>query len=235
MAAPLTATQAPLAREPVLDRLRTAIIHGELPPNQRLVEQELAERFGGSRGSVREALVLLENEGLVARQRNRGAWVRPVSLDEAIEITEVRAVLEGLCAAKAATGATATERRELKRLGAAMSKSVKAGDVVNYNATSQQVHARIREIAAQTTAADLLDRLRYQSVRYQFSVALLPGRPAVGLKEHLEVIDAVGSGSADLAERAMRQHLLSVIAALKQLGAMSNFAVTVGAPTGRGA
>ena len=64
----------------LLDRLRMAIYHGELTPGQRLVETELAARYDTSRGAVREALVLLSNEGLVSRERNRGAMVRPVSL-----------------------------------------------------------------------------------------------------------------------------------------------------------
>jgi DNA-binding GntR family transcriptional regulator len=206
----------------LLDTLRMAIVHGELPPGQRLVENDLAQRFETSRGAVREALVLLENEGLVARQRNRGAWVRPVSLSEALEITEVRAVLEGLCAAKAATSLTARDRRELKAIGTAMQNAVKQGDIIRYNATSQQVHLRIREIAGQNTASEMLDRLRYQSVRYQFSVALLPGRPAEGLKEHLAVIDAVTSGSADIAEQRMREHLVSVMGALRQLSELGS-------------
>jgi DNA-binding GntR family transcriptional regulator len=201
----------------LVNAMREAILVGELNPGQRLVESELSQRFGASRGTVREALVLLENEGLAAREANRGAWVRPVSKDEAIEITEVRSVIEGLCAARAATAATAAQRQELKELGAAMQEAVKRGDVMTYSQVSQQVHLRIREIAGQRTASDLLNRLRFQSVRYQFGVALLPGRPSVGLKEHLAVIKAVVSGQPDVAERVMRDHLLSVIDAIKQL------------------
>ncbi len=204
----------------LLDRLRMAIYHGELTSGQRLVETELASRYGTSRGAVREALVLLSNEGLVTRQRNRGAWVRPVSLQEAIEITEVRAALEGLCAAKAAMNATKQDHRELRAIGRAMTDAVKKGDVVTYSTTSQQVHTTVRQIARQATASEILDRLRYQSVRYQFSVALLPGRPSQGLKEHLSIIEAVISGDADLAERTMREHLTSVIGALHQLAEM---------------
>jgi DNA-binding GntR family transcriptional regulator len=204
----------------LLDRLRMAIYHGELTPGQRLVETELASRYETSRGAVREALVLLSNEGLVERQRNRGAWVRPVSLTEAIEITEVRAVVEGLCAAKAAGQATKRDHRELRAIGRRMTDAVKKGNFVTYNATSQQVHTRVREIAGQMTAAGILDRLRYQSVRYQFSVSLLPGRMAQGLKEHLAIIDAVTSGDPEVAERTMRKHLHSVIGALNQLAAM---------------
>jgi DNA-binding GntR family transcriptional regulator len=213
-----------LAEVSLVERLRLAIVHGELTPGQRLVESDLAERFGGSRGAVREAIVLLENEGLIARQRNRGASVRPVSLEEAIEITEVRAVLEGLCAAKAAATGTAADRRKLKSIGVAMQKAVKQNDVRAYSATSQEAHLYIREMAKQYTASGVLDRLRYQSVRYQFSVAMLPARPAQGLKEHLAVIEAVTSRSPDLAEETMRAHLTSVIGALQQLAAIGVFA-----------
>jgi DNA-binding GntR family transcriptional regulator len=204
----------------LLDKLRMAIYHGELTPGQRLVETELVGKYETSRGAVREALVLLSNEGLVERQRNRGAWVRPVSLKEAIEITEARAVLEGLCAAKAAAQATKRNHRELRAIGRKMTDAVKKGDIFTYSVTSQQVHTRVREISGQATAAGILDRLRYQSVRYQFSVSLLPGRPAQGLKEHLAIIDAVISGDPEVAEQTMRKHLHSVIGALNQLAAM---------------
>jgi DNA-binding GntR family transcriptional regulator len=201
----------------LLDTLRMAIYHGELTPGQRLIEAELANRYDASRGAVREALALLSNEGLVVRERNRGARVRPVSLEEAIEITEARAVLEGLCAAKAAAVITAQERRDLKALSSPMTEAVRKNDIIVYNQTSQQVHVRVREIAKQATVSTLLDRLRYQSVRYQFHVALLPGRPAQGLKEHLAIIEAVCSGDPESAEKAMREHLYSVIGALRRL------------------
>src|SRR5690606_17574106 len=160
---------------------------------QRLVEAEVAGRYDASRAAVREALALLSSEGLVVRERNRGARVRPVSLEEAIEIFEARAVLEGLCAAKAAAVITPRERRDLKALGSPMTEAVRRNDIIVYNQTSQQVHTRIQEIAKQATVSTMLDRLRYQSVRYQFHSALLPGRPAQGLKEHLAIIDAVCS------------------------------------------
>jgi DNA-binding GntR family transcriptional regulator len=204
--------------ELLVDRLRTAIIHGELFPGQRLVELDLAGVFGSSRGSVREALVLLENEGLVVRERNRGAWVRPVSLREAIEITEVRAVVEGLCARKAAAAVGADDRLRLSKLADAMRSAVAAGDIVAYNDVSQESHHVIRELAGQGTANDVLERLRYPSVRYQFQVTLLPGRVEQGLTEHLNVIDSVVSGDEDEAEAQMRAHLSSVIHALRKLG-----------------
>jgi DNA-binding GntR family transcriptional regulator len=148
----------------LLDNLRHAIVRGELLPGQRLVEADLAQRFGAARAAIREALVQLESEGLVERQRNRGASVRPITLDEAIEITEARAVLEGLCAAKAAALITDDQRQELRQLGRDMQRAVEEGDVVRYGDLTQELHIAIREIAAQKTVAALLDRLRSQSV-----------------------------------------------------------------------
>jgi DNA-binding GntR family transcriptional regulator len=210
----------------LLDALRQAILVGDLLPGERLVEGDLAERFGASRGTVREALSLLDNEGLVARQPNRGAWVRTVSVDEAIEFTEVRAVLEGLCAAKAAVKATAGDREILRRGLAEMQAAVEAGDFLAYGAGSRKMHQAIREIADHRAAADILDRLQYQSGRYQVRVALLPGRPAQGLREHEALLQAVVSGDADFAERTMRDHLSRVVAALKQLKDLKQPALT---------
>lgn len=199
------------------ETLRLAIYHGELPPGRRLVETELAKRYATSRSAVREAIVLLTNEGLVSREPHRGAWVRPISLAEAIEITEVRAMLEGLCAGKAARAITANEQRELRAIGRRMNEAVEAADILGYGRLSQQVHIRIRQIAAQHTVSRILERLRCQSVRYQFQVALLPGRAATGAAEHSAIIDAVCSRDPLAAERVMRSHIESVAAVLRGL------------------
>lgn len=201
----------------LVDRVRMAIAHGELLPGQHLVENDLAAMFEVSRGAVRSALTVLDSDGLVTRSPNRGARVRPISLQEAVEITELRAVVEGLCAAKAAKLATADERAELRRMDNRMRLAVEAGDVAEYNRLSESVHEAIRQVSAQATAVDVLDRLRYRSVRYQFSVGRLPGRPRQGAREHSAVVHAVVAGDSDLAENEMRTHLQSVIGALYDL------------------
>lgn len=197
--------------------MRNAILQGQFSPGQRLIEADLTTQFNATRGAVREALVQLDGEGIVERERNRGARVRPISLEEAVEITEARAVLEGLCAAKAAAGMTPEERQSLREIGARMRVAVEGGDVVTYSSVAQELHTRVREVARQATVAGLLERLRYQSVRFHFSVAGLPGRPGVGLQEHLDVIEAISGGSPEEAETAMRNHLQCVIDALRQL------------------
>src|SRR6478609_971246 len=104
------ATGRSLTVAELVDVLRSAIVGGDLVPNQRLVEADLAAEYGASRGNIRAALAELTVEGLVERVQNRGARVRAVSVAEAVEITEVRAALEGLCAAKAAARLTDEDR-----------------------------------------------------------------------------------------------------------------------------
>ncbi|MFB9837240.1 GntR family transcriptional regulator [Actinoallomurus acaciae] len=198
----------------VLAAIREAILAGEFAPGQRLVEADLSTRFDASRASVRTALFELTNEGIVERAQNRGARVRAVTLEEAIEISEVRMVVEGLCAAKAAERITDEQIAELRTLGAAMRTAVSQGHIMRYSGLNQTLHLRIRQISGQSTAAGVLERLRAQNVRHQFRLSLVPGRPHVSLAEHLAIIDEVCARAPEAAERAARRHLLSVIDAL---------------------
>ncbi|OCB53092.1 GntR family transcriptional regulator [Mycobacterium vulneris] len=203
----------------VAGQIRAAILDGEFAPNQRLVEADLCEQFAASRSVVRAALQELATQGLVERIQNRGARVRSVSLAEAVEITEVRMVLEGLCAAKAAGNITDDQIAELTALRADLSASVETGDVMGYSRLNQLLHSRIRDIGAQCTAADILERLRGQLVRHQFRLAMHPGRISVSLAEHIAIIDTVCARDPARAEAAMRAHLGSVIEALKDVAA----------------
>lgn len=203
------------ARGPVSERIRDAILRGDLVAGQRLVEADLCEELGASRGAIRSALVELAAEGLVERVANRGARVRVVPLEEAIEIYEVRRVVEALCAAKAAEHADEDDVVGLRDIGRAMQDAVAAGEVSTYRELNQALHGRIREISRQTTAANVLDRLRAQIVRQQFRLAATPGRPKVSLPEHLAIIDAICAHDVEGAERAMYAHLTSVMDAMR--------------------
>jgi DNA-binding GntR family transcriptional regulator len=215
----MTGTESPRVVEavPVVDAIRAAIADGEFVPNQRLVEADLSERFGASRTNVRTALVQLAGEGLVERVQNRGARVRAVSLAEAVEITEVRMALEGLCAAKAAERLTDADRHRLREIGDAMRAAVASGDLLGYSELNRRLHGLVLSLAGQTTAAAILERLRGQSVRHQFRLAMHPGRPAISLPQHLEIIEALCAGDADGAEAAMRRHIRSVIDTLPEV------------------
>lgn len=211
------AEQPPRPRSSVVtDLIREAVLRGEMVPGQRLVEADLSERFDVGRGSVRAALLELATEGLVERVANRGARVRVVPLEEAIEIYEVRMALEALCAAKAAERASGDDVAELREIGLQMRVSVAEGEVMTYRRLNERLHRRIREMSGQQTAGVVLERLRAQSVRQQFAVASLPGRPKVSLPEHLAIIDAICAHEPAAAEAALREHLASVMDAMRR-------------------
>jgi DNA-binding GntR family transcriptional regulator len=125
-------------------------------------------------------------------------------------------VVEGLCAAKAATRITESESEELEEIGEKMREAVASGDVLGYSRLNERLHRRIREISGQRTAATVLERLRAQNVRHQFRLAMHPGRPTVSLPEHLAIIDAIRAHDAEAAEGAARAHLRSVIRTLPE-------------------
>jgi DNA-binding GntR family transcriptional regulator len=218
LAGRVEARTAGVADVPVVVAVREAIIRGDFAPNQRLVEADLSAHFSASRANVRAALIELANEGLVERVQNRGARVRSISVEEAVEISEVRMVLEALCAEKAAESVDAEQAKELREIGRVMRRAVAGGDVVGYSRLNERLHRRIREIGGQRTAAQVLERLRAQSVRHQFRLAMRPGRPAVSLPQHLAIIDAICAHDVAEAHLAMRRHMESVIAALVESG-----------------
>ncbi|WP_432742015.1 GntR family transcriptional regulator [Streptomyces sp. JH002] len=196
--------------------IRELILAGELVPNQRLVEADLVEQFQVSRAAVREALGELVSEGLVERIQNRGARVRTITLEAAVQITEARSALESLCAEKAALLITDEEIAELRRIGADMSEAVREGDLGRYSLGNRELHTRVNRISRQDVVRGLLERLNGQSVRHQYRLVLKPGRPAVSLPEHLAIIDAVTRRDPRAAAEAMRAHLSSVIDALRE-------------------
>ena len=190
-------------------------------PNQRLVEADLSEEFEASRAAVRESLRELAGEGLIERVANRGSRVRAVDFDEAVEIAEVRLVLESLCAGKAAMRVSGTEIKELKEIGATMKRAVEAGHREAYGAANKKLHNMIYDISGQETAKDMIHRLRAQNVRQQFKLAQKPGRADVSVHEHLAIIDAIASRDREAAEAAMTAHLSSVIGAMHKVQAES--------------
>jgi len=207
------------ARPAVTEALRAAILRGEYAPRQRLVEIDLCERFGTSRFILRSALQELSAQGLVEFQRNRGARVRDISLAEAIEITEVRILLEGLLAARAADRVTRADAVTLRKIVREMRAAVQKSELLRYSDLNARLHETIREIAAHETTARLLRQLRDQTVRHQFSLSLVPGRPTVSLPQHEAIVGAITARDPDAARRAMHEHLQSVVQAFQALSA----------------
>ena len=201
----------------VAGTVRTAILRGEFAPGQRLIEADLCERFGTSRFVVRAALQELSAQGLVEFQRNRGARVREISLAEAIEITEVRKLLEGREAARAAERVDAAEAAMLRGIITDMRAAVSNAELLRYSGLNASLHAAIRDISGSEISGRLLRQLRDQTVRHQFSLSLVPGRPAVSLPQHEAIVAAVTARDPAAAEAAMHDHLQGVIEALRAL------------------
>lgn len=196
-------------------RLREAITTGQFFPNERLVEEELVRRFGGTRASIRLALAVLEQQGLVVRERHRGARVRLVTEPEAIEIIEVRSRLEGLVARHAARHATPADLDRLRGHLAAMEARARAGDLTGYSEANTEFHADIARIGRHAAAERLLNDLGAQTVVFQFRPLAEPGRVAAVDAEHRALVAALASGDPDAAERAMRHHVDNVGQALR--------------------
>ena len=98
-----------------------------------------------------------------------------------------------------------------------MHAAVSLAELLRYSELNARLHATIRDIAAHETSARLLRQLRDQTVRHQFSLSLVPGRPAVSLPQHEAIVAAVTARDPAAAERAMHDHLQSVIEALQAL------------------
>jgi DNA-binding GntR family transcriptional regulator len=200
----------------VTDALRRDILAAVFAPGERLVEAQLTDRYQCGRGAVRAALVELSGEGLIERSTHRGATVRRITVDEAIQITEARAALESIAAAHAAQRAAAADRRELRAVLAEMRRAVKSGDGRAYSQCNAQLHATVLRLSGHEVAAELVQRLRNRAAPHQFALAAMPDRPAASLAQHAAIVDAIVRGDADGAADAMRTHLVSVIAILER-------------------
>ncbi|MGW3614777.1 GntR family transcriptional regulator [Micromonospora sp. NPDC005163] len=197
------------------DRIREAIFSGDLAPNQRLIEADLCAQFQASRSHIRNALTDLVGEGIVERIPNRGARVRAITVEEAVAINEVRMVVEGLCAAKAAARVTDDQAELLRAIGERMTSAVMSGDLIGYSNLNKELHSLIGRISGQTAACEVIERLRGNLVRHQVRLALQPGRASESLPQHLAIIEAICHKDPDRAEAEMRTHLRNVIEALE--------------------
>jgi DNA-binding GntR family transcriptional regulator len=196
-------------------QLREAIARGQFHPNERLVEATVAQRIGAGRTAVRAALVRLDQEGLVRLEPNRGARVRLISDHEALEIEEVRAVLEGMLARRAAVRIKAQALRALRGVMLEMRKRVDIGDSLGYSELNATFHQIIWTAADHPTATNLVGSLKSQAIRFQYQTALRPGRAQRSLQEHEAIFAALKSHDPDGAEAAMRAHLGEVLDTLK--------------------
>jgi DNA-binding GntR family transcriptional regulator len=198
------------------DALREAIVRGDLAPDARLVESDLSTTFDMSRGAVRTALIRLEQDGLVVREPHRGARVRRVSDEEAVEILQARAVLEGLAVRQTAERIDDAGVARLQACLAHQRELLDYGDLLGASDANAEFHATLLELSGHATAVRLIHSLNAQTVRYQYRTILIPGRPAASVAEHEAIVKAVSAGNSTEAELSMRRHLFNVADAVKR-------------------
>jgi len=196
-------------------RLREAIVSGRFQPNERLVEADLALRFGAGRTAIRAALATLDQEGLIVREPNRGARVRLISDREALEIEQVRNALERLLARAAGARATDQDVDDLRQMLSEMAERIGEGDALGYSELNAQFHQHIWKIADNQTAAKMLVTLKSQSIRLQYRTMLRPGRTERSFHEHEAIVAAIASHDLDACDAAMAEHLRHVLETLQ--------------------
>lgn len=193
--------------ERVYVALRHQILAGELKPNQRLVEMQLAGQFGLSRTPVREALKRLSAEGLVAVDPIRGTVVRHVDAAEVEGIYAIREALDGLAARLAATHGSEGDIAKLKLISELMQESAHAGHreaIVQINIMFHEVlYSASHNERLAAMARSLQDAVR----QYSSLVFTDPSRVVEVISEHEAIVTAIEAHDPDRAEAACRGHM----------------------------
>jgi phosphonate utilization transcriptional regulator len=208
-------TAAPTALQLVQSNSLPALVHaeieqlilqGELAVGQRVNESELATRFGTSRGPIREALRALEESGLVHSLKNRGVFVREISIAEADEIYDVREALDQLIGQRVAERATAVQLCELEALVAKMDEATAMQDIKCYHALNLKFHDMLVEFAGNARLTESYRVLTKELLLFRLRGLQDGGGFAVSNTEHRAVVKAVAARDGARAGRLLRQH-----------------------------
>jgi DNA-binding GntR family transcriptional regulator len=194
--------------EYAIDSIRHGIFEGHYSPGQRLIEADLTQALGVSRGPLREALRRLAADGMVEIEPYRGAAVARMSRAELADTLAVREVLEGLAAGLAARRIDeAGKRAKAERAADALQRSASRPDILAYHQENDRFHALIVELSGNGALARQLAQVQLPALRAAFFRVLEPKLLEESVAQHRDIIDAVLKGDAVRAERAMRAHV----------------------------
>lgn len=199
--------QRPLVLE-VRDELEHMILNGAIATGERLNENSLAEKMGVSRGPVREAARSLEREGLVTAVANQGVFVRKLSIEESMELYDLRSLIAGYICARLAEIADPEVIGELRAYLDKMDQAIAEEDEERYFETNLEFHDRIAA-ASGTTRAQTLYVALGKEVRL-LRLRVLTGEASLRLSnaEHHRIVDAIESGDTVRArEEGARHHI----------------------------
>lgn len=184
------------------------ILDGTLPSGAKLTEATLADLIGVSRGPVREAFRMLEEAGLVRTEKNRGVFVRDVPVEEALEIFEVRAVMDLYVGRKLAQGITPAQVRELRQLVDAMEQAVKGDNAHDYHRFNLKFHDRLLALAGNSKLLATYRRLVNELSLFRRQNLTIESM-TVYSREHRQIVKAIAAGDPEAAGQAMYQHVMN--------------------------
>ena len=192
-------------RDQIYDRLRAAILSGDLAPGSPIIEAEIAATLGASRTPVREALRRLETEGMLEPRGNRGSVVRELHLDEVVCVFEIREALETLAARRAARRMDERNYAELDRLIERMQKHI--DDANEMERLDTAFHDYILAHADGHRLKRMLGDLRSDIQPWRVIALSTSERRRATVDEHLAVLDAMRSQDERAVARATKKHL----------------------------
>lgn len=204
---PRSKEKAMTLAEELQEALEELIVSGELLPGTRLDEAELVERFQVSRTPLREALKSLAGTGLVDMRGHQGACVASISVPVLIEMFQMMAVSEGLCAQYAARRATAAQRARLQALHEQLETLLSSGDHDAFYDVNRDFHEALYEASNTSYLATQTRKLRTRVGVYRRHVTFQPGRMAATIGEHQAILDAITRNDPEAAFTAAVDHV----------------------------
>ena len=201
--------------EQVADRLRARIYDGLMPPGATIDESALCALFGISRTPLREALKVLDREGLVELVPRRGCVVRSLSLEELSELFPIVAVLEGLCAREAVKNSTPEDLAEIEAMHRRLEECAAADDVDAFYDQNHRIHDAIQSLAGNRWLRRVTTDLRRILRLARHEQLKRPGRLKASLEEHRGLLEAFREKDPDRADQRMQEHLCNQWKALE--------------------
>lgn len=201
-------------REMVFDVLMEAIISGQLPPGERLMEVQLAEEMGVSRTPVREAIRRLELEGFVVMIPRKGAYVAGLSVKDIVNIFEIRTSLEQLAVSLAAERMTEDELETLERMIVEMTDTSKDADAETWTELDKRFHHLLYEYSRNERLVQMMENIAEQINRYRvITLSNLEVRQHT-VEEHTRIVEAIAERNINEAQKASTDHLNNIQASL---------------------
>lgn len=194
-------------QQQAVEKLRTAILAGVFKPGDRLVEAELCRRTGVSRPSLREALRSLESEGLIIIVPKWGPQIPVLTWEQAEQIYQVRALLEGEAAALCAKHGTRQHHEEMRAALAAFEKAVRNNDNARRLSATAEFYRIMQRGSGNAVIEDLLQRLLAQVNFLRAQSMSQAGRAKVSGREMRAIFLAIVDGDSRAARKAAEFHV----------------------------